>query len=187
MKSVRHMKFNKTAILRGISFIAVVAISLWIFSIRDQAAQLAAYGYPGIFFIAMLANATVFLPAPGVAVVFAMGSIFTPWLIALFAGTGAAIGELVGYLAGYSGQGLVEKSDVFVRIEPWVKKYGVFAIFVFSALPNPFFDIAGVAAGILKMPIVQFFVACWLGQLVKMFAFAYAGSISINWLHQIIN
>ena len=178
------MKISRTAILRGISFIAVVAISVWIFSIKDQADKLAVYGYPGIFFIAMLANATVFLPAPGVAVVFAMGSIFNPILVALFAGTGAAIGELVGYLAGFSGQGIVENTNLFSRIEPWVRKYGAIAIFIFSAIPNPFFDIAGVAAGILKVPFGKFFLACWMGQVVKMFAFAYAGSLSIAWLEQ---
>jgi len=178
------MKINRNTVLRGISFLAVIAISIWIYSIKDQAAQLAAYGYPGIFIIAMLANATVFLPAPGVAVVFAMGSIFNPLLVALFAGTGAALGELVGYLAGYSGQGIVENTQMFARIEPWVRRYGVFAIFILAALPNPFFDIAGVAAGILKIPIGKFFIACWLGQLIKMFAFAYAGSVSISWLGQ---
>lgn len=178
------MKINRNTVLRGISFLAVIAISIWIYGIKDQAAQLAAYGYPGIFIIAMLANATVFLPAPGVAVVFAMGSIFSPWLVALFAGTGAAIGELVGYLAGYSGQGIVENTQMFARIEPWVRRYGLFAIFILAALPNPFFDIAGVAAGILKIPIGKFFIACWLGQLIKMFAFAYAGSVSISWLGQ---
>jgi uncharacterized membrane protein YdjX (TVP38/TMEM64 family) len=178
------MKINRTRVLRGISFLAVIAISIWIYSIKDQAAQLAAYGYPGIFIVAMLANATVFLPAPGVAVVFAMGSIFNPLLVAIFAGTGAAIGELVGYLAGYSGQGIVENTKMYARIEPWVRRYGVFAIFILAALPNPFFDIAGVAAGILKIPIGKFFIACWLGQLIKMFAFAYAGSVSISWLGQ---
>lgn len=178
------MKINRNTVLRGISFLAVIAISIWIYGMKDQAAQLAAYGYPGIFIIAMLANATVFLPAPGVAVVFAMGSIFSPWLVALFAGTGAALGELVGYLAGYSGQGIVENTQMFARIEPWVRRYGLFAIFILAALPNPFFDIAGVAAGILKIPIGKFFIACWLGQLIKMFAFAYAGSVSISWLGQ---
>ena len=178
------MKISRTSLLRGISFIAVVAISVWIYSVRDQAAELATYGYPGIFFISMLANATVFFPAPGVAVVFVMGSIFNPVLVALFAGTGAAVGEMVGYLAGYSGQGIVENTEMFSRIEPWVRKYGVYAIFVLSAVPNPFFDIAGVAAGILKIPVGRFFLACWLGQLIKAFAFAYAGSISIGWLGQ---
>jgi uncharacterized membrane protein YdjX (TVP38/TMEM64 family) len=180
------MNLNRTTILRGICFIAVVAISVWIFSIRGHAAQLATYGYPGIFIIAMLANATVLLPAPGVAIVFAMGGIFNPWLVALFAGSGAAVGELVGYLAGYSGQGFVEHSEVYTRIEPWVRRYGVFAIFIFAALPNPFFDIAGIAAGILKIPVFKFFIACWLGQLVKMLGFAFAGSASINWLDNLM-
>ena len=65
----------------------------------------------------LLANATVFLPAPGVAVVFAMGSIFNPLGVALAAGTGGAIGELSGYLAGFSGQAVVEKTtDLQPRI-----------------------------------------------------------------------
>lgn len=178
------MRITRTAILRGLSFIAVVAISVWIFSIRHQASELAAYGYPGIFIIALFANATIFLPAPGIAVVFTMGSIFNPLLVALFAATGAAIGELVGYLAGYSGQGLIENTEAFKRIEPWVKKYGAFAIFFFAALPNPFFDIAGVVAGMLKMPLPIFLIACWLGQFVKMSAFAFAGSASIDWLER---
>ena len=178
------MKINRTTILRGISFIAVVIISVWIFSIKDQAAKLAVYGYPGIFFIALLANATVFLPAPGVAVVFAMGSIFNPVLVAIFAGTGAAIGEMVGYLAGYSGQGIVENTQMFLRIDPWVRKYGAIAIFFFAIIPNPFFDIAGVTAGIMKIPVGKFFIACWLGQIIKMFGFAYTGSLSITWLEQ---
>jgi uncharacterized membrane protein YdjX (TVP38/TMEM64 family) len=180
------MKGSRNTILRGLSLIAVIAISIWIYSIKDQAAQLAKYGYPGIFFIAMLSSATVFLPAPGVAIVFAMGSIFNPWLVALFAGSGAAVGEMVGYLAGYSGQGIVENTKIFIRIEPWVRRYGVFAIFFFSAIPNPFFDIAGVAAGLLKIPALQFFIACWLGELLKMLAFAYAGSVSISWLQQFL-
>jgi membrane protein YqaA with SNARE-associated domain len=181
------MKISRQTVLRVLSLLAVIAISAWIYSIKDQAAQFAKYGYPGIFFIAMLASATVFLPAPGVAVVFAMGSLFTPWLVALFAGSGAAVGEMVGYLAGYSGQGLAEKTDVFWKVEPYVKKYGVVAIFTFSAIPNPFFDIAGVAAGLLKMPPLKFFIACWLGEVLKMFLFAYAGSVSINWFQQFIH
>ncbi len=155
---------------------------MFIYSIRDSVEEFAVYGYPGIFLIALLANATVFLPAPGVAVVFAMGSIFNPLGVALVAGAGGALGELSGYLAGFSGQAVVERTDIYERINPWVQKYGVFTILVLSAVPNPFFDVAGVAAGIAKMPIRRFLFTCWIGQTIKMALFAYAGLYSLDWL-----
>jgi len=176
------MKKHRLTLLRILSLIVVIAISIFVYSIRDRAKDLAVYGYPGIFMIALLSNATVLLPAPGVAVVFAMGSIFPPAGIALAAGTGGAIGELSGYLAGFSGQAVVERSDIYNRILPWVQKYGPFAIAALAAIPNPFFDLAGIAAGMTKMSFQRFFVACWIGQTIKMLAFALAGAYSLKWL-----
>ncbi|MBN1452583.1 MAG: VTT domain-containing protein [Anaerolineales bacterium] len=171
-----------TNILRILALLVVVAITVYIYSIRNRVEEFATYGYPGIFLVALMANATIFLPAPGVAVVFAMGSIFNPLGVALAAGTGGALGELSGYLAGFSGQAVIENTGAYDRIHPWVVKYGSWAILVLSAIPNPFFDIAGVAAGIAKMSLRRFLVACWIGQLVKMALFAYAGFYSLDWL-----
>lgn len=171
-----------TNLLRILAIAAVIGITVYIYSIRDRVEDFAAYGYPGIFLIALMANATVFLPAPGVAVVFAMGSIFNPIGVALAAGTGGAIGELSGYLAGFSGQAVVEKTDVYNKINPWIEKYGGWAILVLSAIPNPFFDIAGIAAGMAKMKFWRFLFFCWIGQLIKMAMFAFAGKYSIDWI-----
>lgn len=171
-----------TNFLRVLALLAVIAITVYIYGIRERVEEFAAYGYPGVFLVALMANATVFLPAPGVAVVFAMGHIFNPLGVALAAGTGGALGELSGYLAGFSGQAVVERTNVYERIHPWVVKYGVWAIIVLSAIPNPFFDIAGVAAGIAKMSLRRFLIACWIGQLIKMALFAYAGFYSLDWL-----
>lgn len=172
--------------LRVLAVLAVIAISAYIFSIRERADEFAALGYPGIFAIALMANATVFLPAPGVAVIYAMGSVFNPLGVGLAAGAGGSLGELSGYLAGYSGQAIVERTDIYERISPFVEKYGGWSIFVLSAIPNPFFDIAGVAAGIAKMPFWKFLLVCFLGQVIKMTSFAYAGKYSIDWLASLI-
>jgi membrane protein DedA with SNARE-associated domain len=169
-----------TNVLRILALFAVVAITLYIFSIRERVEQFTALGYPGIFLIALLANATVLLPAPGVAVIYAMGAIFNPFGVGLAAGTGGALGELSGYLAGFSGQAVVERMDAYNRIKPWVDKYGGWAILVLSAIPNPFFDIAGIAAGIAKMPLRIFLLFTWIGQLIKMTLFALAGHYSIS-------
>lgn len=171
---------TRVTLLRVLAVLAVVAISAYVFSIREHVDQFAAWGYPGIFLIALLANATVFLPAPGVAVVFAMGSIFNPYGVALAAGTGGALGELSGYLAGFGGQAMVENTAMYDRIQPWVQKWGAWAILALAAIPNPFFDLAGIAAGTMKIPMWKFLLFVWIGQLIKMSFFAFAGNTSLN-------
>ncbi|MEW6240718.1 MAG: VTT domain-containing protein [Chloroflexota bacterium] len=181
---VQAVKTNNTRInlLRLLALAVVIGISVFVFSLRERAQEFAAYGYPGIFLIALLANATVLLPAPGLAVVFTMGGVFHPLGVGLAAGTGGALGELSGYLAGFSGQGAVERSDAYRRIQPWVRKWGGWAVLILASLPNPVFDLVGVAAGALKMPLWKFMTFCWVGQVIKMTLFAYAGAASTDWL-----
>jgi membrane protein YqaA with SNARE-associated domain len=162
--------------------LGVVALSGYVFAIRDQAARLAAYGYPGIFLISVLANATLFLPAPGIAIVFAMGSVFNPALVGLVAGAGAAIGEMSGYAAGVGGQGAVAGTSLYHRIFPLMERYGAVTTLVLAAVPNPFFDLAGMAAGALRMPAWKFLLWCFLGKTLKMLIFAYTGAYSVDWL-----
>ncbi len=174
---------NRLVAIRIIILIVVIVISVYIFSIRGQARELAKYGYPGIFLLAMLSNGTVFLPAPGILIVFAMGAVFNPFFVALAAGAGGALGELTGYLAGFSGQVVVEKIDIYNRIINWMqmhKRWGAFFIFLLALIPNPFFDLAGIAAGTLKVPVVYFLISCWLGITLKMVLFAYAGAGSFR-------
>ena len=172
----------QTTILRVLAILAVIAITVYTYTLRDRIAEFQALGYPGIFLVALIANATILLPAPGAALVAAVGAIFNPLGVGLAAGTGGAIGELSGYLAGFSGQAVIERTDVYAKIKPWVDKYGGWAILVLSAIPNPLFDVAGIAAGIAKMPFWTFFVFVWIGQIIKMTIFAYAGRYSIDLL-----
>jgi uncharacterized membrane protein YdjX (TVP38/TMEM64 family) len=174
-------------ILRGISLVAVIVITIYIYNIREHAAEFEKYGYAGIFLIALMANATVLLPAPGVAIVYAMGAVFNPFWVALFAASGAALGELTGYLIGFSGQAVIERTDIFDKVKPWVDHYGGWAILVLSAIPNPFFDIAGVAAGMIKMKITTFLFFTWVGQIIKMSVFAFAGYSSLEWISNFLS
>ena len=166
---------------RLLGLFAVVAISIFFFTFREKAQEYTALGYPGIFLIALLANATVIIPAPGVAVVFSMGSVFNPLAVALAAASGAALGELTGYLAGFSGQIFAERSKAYQLVLPVVQKFGGWAILLLSAIPNPLFDLAGIAAGACKIPVRRFLFFCWFGQLIKMSAFSLAGYYSIDW------
>lgn len=169
-------------LLRILALVFVIGISIFVFLIRDKAEQLQGYGYLGIFLIAFLAYATVLLPAPGVAVVFTWGSIFHPAGIALAAGVGAMLGEISGYLAGFSGQAVIEKAAIYQRLTGFMQKNGSLTILLLSAIPNPFFDLAGATAGALKMPLRKFLFWCWIGETIKMLFFAYAGATSLGGL-----
>jgi membrane protein DedA with SNARE-associated domain len=109
-----------------------------------------------------------------------MGAVFNPFWVAVAAGTGAAIGELSGYLAGFSGQGIIERTQWSDRFEQWMRKYGPVTILVLSFVPNPIFDVAGITAGILKMPLWQFLLFSWIGKVLKMLLFSYGGSFVLN-------
>jgi membrane protein YqaA with SNARE-associated domain len=169
-------------VVRLIAFLVVIAITIYIYTIRDEAEQLAGYGYPGLFLLSILGNATIILPAPVIAITYMMGAVFHPIGVALATGAGSAIGELTGYIAGFSGQGLVEQSPLYERLEKWTDRYGGLTITVLAFIPNPIFDIAGAAAGALKMPVYEFLFWAWIGKTLKMLLFAYAGAYSIEWI-----
>ena len=172
----------KLSLARILALVAVIGITVLVFSLRDQAAKLQGYGYPGIFLLSLLANSTVILPAPGIALTFAFGAVFNPIGVALAAGSGAALGELTGYLAGFSGQAIIQDSRLYKQLMEWTVQYGGWAILVLAFIPNPFFDIAGAAAGALKMPLRKFLLWTLVGKILKMLVIAYAGSASISWL-----
>lgn len=169
-------------ILRIIVLVFVVGSTIYLLSIREQIHHLEQYGYPGVFFMNLLSSATVLIPVPGVLVTSAMGAVFNPFWVAVAAGLGAGLGELSSYLAGFSGQAVVEQVDWHKRLERWMEKFGDLTIFVLALIPNPLFDMAGISAGALKMPVSRFLIWCCLGKILKMLAFSYGGATIIDWL-----
>lgn len=172
-------------ILRILILLAVIALTIVLVINRDRVQALQAYGYPGIFLFSILANATILVPVPGVVFTSAMGAVFNPVWVSILAGAGAAIGELSGYLAGFSGQAVVENSARYQRVTRWMEKYGDITILVLAFIPNPLFDLAGMVAGILKMPVWKFLVYCVIGKILKMMMFAFAGDWIMGWAERL--
>ena len=56
--------------------------TILIITYRDKVKDLEAYGYPGIFAVSAIANATVIFPIPGVLVASAFGVVFNPLWVA---------------------------------------------------------------------------------------------------------
>jgi len=169
-------KFTPTQVIwRVLLLLALVSVTVALFVFRAEVQKLQAFGYPGIFLFSLLSNATILFPLPGVVFTTAMGAVFNPGWVALAAGLGAAFGELSGYLAGVSGQLLFEESANSQKVLGWMQKYGIWTILVLAFIPNPLFDIAGFAAGSLKIPVWKFLLVCSVGKIAKMLVFAYLG------------
>ena len=168
---------------RGIPLVAlllVIAITVGIFyfyrSAPNRIDQLKGYGYLGAFLISLTLNATLILPAGNILVLSVLGAVLpSAVIVGLVGGAGAAIGEITGYMAGYSGRGLAERSNIYKRVENWMRRWGTLTIFVMSVVPFVF-DLTGIAAGVLRFPFWKFFLLCWLGRTILYVGVALAGA-----------
>jgi membrane protein YqaA with SNARE-associated domain len=166
----------KLTVVRVLVLLAVITLTILLILNRDRVQELEALGYPGIFLISLFSNATLILPVPGVLFTSAMGAVFNPYWVALAAGCGAALGELTGYVAGFSGQGIIENKQWYARVTEWMKKFGGLTVLLLAFIPNPIFDIAGMVAGALRMPLWKFLLFSWVGKTGKMLVFALGGA-----------
>ena len=146
-------------------------------------------GYGGAFLVNLVGSAAVVVPVPGLAAVCAavapnLGLNFV--FLAVAGAVGSTIGELTGYLVGYGSQGVMQKSRYYSSIRGWVVRRGGLALFILAVIPNPLFDIGGIAAGSLGYPISRFFLWVGLGKMIKFLIVAYACRQSISWLSDLV-
>ncbi len=128
-------------------------------------------GYPGVFLLSFLGSFAMVLPVPGLIAVCGAGGVeLNPLLLGLLSGTGETIGEISGYGVGYGGRGVFENSrlrGVIDKLEVWMKRRGTLVLFLVSAIPNPIFDLVGIAAGGARYPMVKFFAVVFVGKTLK--------------------
>jgi len=175
---------RRRVLLTVLGVVGVLALNLAAYlALTQPAAQeaiegLARFIYPGAFLLAFLANVTVLIPIPYNGVLLAvLGEAPLPWLAAALAALGSVLGELTGYAAGRAGR----VATAATRPVTWASErmgstrraFGF--LFLVAAVPNPLFDMAGLAAGTLRIPLRVFLVAVFLGRLLRFLAFAYLG------------
>ena len=178
--------------LLSLSVLLVTAFAFAFFYFDVNFAQLRTYGYVGVFAISAIGSASIFLPTPSIAAVFGSGAILhpilgipAPILVGLVAGSGEAIGEFTGYAAGYGGSAVIRERPFYQTLQQWMHKNGSVIMFVFSAIPNPVFDVAGTIAGAVKMPLWKFFASVWLGKTVKDVLIASTGLAGLTLIQHI--
>lgn len=161
--------------------LAAIGVSVGIILLREHIKDFAVYGYPGVFLVSLIGNATLILPAPSYAVVFAVGGALNPVAVGIVAGLGAALGELTSFLAGIGGRAAVEDRALYHRLENRMRsKGGLVVIFLLALVPNPAFDIGGIVAGTLRMPVWQFVLAAWAGKSIRFMLVAFSGQFLLG-------
>lgn len=178
MKKERLEKFisKHQRIFSVMGVIIAVAVSALAIVFRKQLDELRNFGYLGVFLISMLGTATILFPLPGLLGAFVGGGVFHPFLVGIVGAAGAAIGELTGYFAGLGGNYFIKNSRQFKKIQDELERYGLIGIFLLSAIPNPIFDLVGIAAGVARLPVKQFLLATFAGLLVKYTLFSFLGA-----------
>ncbi|MDO8634159.1 MAG: VTT domain-containing protein [archaeon] len=178
-------------------FVIGIIVFLFLFFSENEAffhSLVKTYGIVGLFFGAMLANATVLLPIPFDAVVFLVGAdpslvglqgfwLFGLLMLGVLVGFGAAIGETTAYFVGLFGVKAAEKiaNSKFSRLSEMREKIssqGMAFIFLGAFIPFPF-DLIGISAGIMQYSFPKFFVATFMGKSLRAFLVALAGHFGL--------
>lgn len=165
-------RLEYTVLIGTALLLAAIAIGFFYFS--ADVSSLSTYGYAGLFLINVIGAASILLPSPAGASVVGGGALLADFMgvpafiwVGLVAGLGEAIGEFSGYAAGYGGRVIVEEKPQYERLRRWMERRGMVTMFVMSSVPNPLFDIVGLAAGAVRMPMARFFLAVLGGKVLK--------------------
>ena len=164
-----------------LQIIIAVFIVILIFQFGNQLERFKEYGYIGVFVVSLVSSASLFFPAPGWAIVIAMSRFLDPLLLGLAAGVGSAIGEITGYIAGQGASKAIHANAHFSKLKEWIRKNDILALFIFAVVPNPLFDVAGIAAGSLGIPVWRFLLVVAAGRIVRYTLLGYLGLFSVNY------
>jgi hypothetical protein len=172
-----------------LGIILTVAVAVAVVYFWEDVRAFEHYGYLGAFVISVFGGATILAPVPMTPMIFALGTVmkpsFAPYLGPVFVGAAAGLGETVGglsiYMTGYGGgtalHGIEHKKikAAYSRMLGWVERRGSLTLFVLSAVVNPFFYPAALAAGALRFGIQRYFLICWAGKTIKGISVAMVG------------
>ncbi|MFA4835539.1 MAG: VTT domain-containing protein [Dehalococcoidia bacterium] len=155
----------------------IVAVLLFMDRPTDAKEYVKSSGYTGVLLMAIIGSTSPVWPIPGSVAAFLAGGFgLNPFVLALVAGTGEALGESIIYAAGKGGQPMVAKWKRYRQIEGWTARHGALTIFLTSVIPNFFGKLVTIAAGALHYPWWKFAVLCWSGKTIKDLCFALAGA-----------
>lgn len=163
----------KSRAVAAVCLVIIIAIVLCAYFFQQSLETYLAWGLLGLFVGCFLSNATILLPAPSLLLICQFSLIYNPILAAFVGSIGTTLGELVGYIAGASGQELVKQKNSGKLLTAF-RTHPYLIVFLFSCVPWPVFDVIGILSGATHIKLRGFLLSCWLGKLLKMLAIGIA-------------
>lgn len=163
----------RAAVLGVVAGIVCIGVVMW----ATGQFKTAAIGYPTVWLFSFIGAASVIIPLPapaGVCIGATPAFDLNPLLIGLLSGTAEVLGELTGYVAGLTGRSMVQRHAWYPRVRGWVERRGALVLFCASVVPNPLFDIVGIAAGSIGYPLQKFIPVVFVSKSIKSTGIAFA-------------
>lgn len=170
------VRFCRPHVRPALLLLVVLAASVALLFLPINYKALGVYGYLGVFLVTLLGTGAMVLPVPYLGFVAMAGRELDPLWVAVVAGAAAALGELTGYLVGYTGRSLIGRNRWYGFLEGKIRRFGGPIVLLGAAVPNPLFDAIGVVAGATRMPLGLFLVSCFLGRTVRLYLVALLGT-----------
>jgi len=150
-------------------------------------------GYAGIFLANLASTATLFIPVPVLtaaaqALIVSSSGSLSPVGVGVAGGAGMALGEITAYVGGMAASLIAQEEHIRPpsRLQPIVdritrgvdrlmERYGLLTLYALSAVPNVFFEVAGLTAGATRYPFWRFLGAVTAGKVTRGLLLAYLG------------
>ena len=182
MRHIRQVDWRKPENLVRLGILIVVISAIVAALLLRNNFGASEVGYGAVALSALVASAGLVIPVPALATACATAIFLDPFWVGIIAGTAESAGELSGYYLGYTGRDVLARNRVYQRLEHWMRRRGWLLLFLVSLVPNPIFDVVGIAAGALRYPVWGFLAVVWVGKLLKFLVFAYACQAGTDWL-----
>ena len=177
------LKIQLVALVLGIFAVSLVFAIWMLVGGLSNSDWWKALGYPGVFFLSLLASGGMVFPIPSLAATCgAAGLDLNLIIVGVLAGLGETLGELVGYSIGFGGQSVVQRRRIYKRARTWMIRWGIGVLLILSIIPNPIFDFVGIAAGALRYPMKRFLVTVWVGKTLKGLIIAHVCFWIVEWV-----
>jgi membrane protein YqaA with SNARE-associated domain len=161
----------------GVLLLALMLNLLILYLPRNWFEGWGTLGYFGVFIVTALANASVFIPVPYPGLIARLATDLNVYGVAFLGAAGSAVGESTAYLVGRAGKSVVEQNRFYLWLQRQLRtpRRAFLILFVLSAPPNPFFDVAGLTAGSVGVPYPLFVAATFSGRIIRMLILANLG------------
>ena len=204
-EEVKQRVSTRDITLGVLSLILTILLCFAAIYYRDYllgAKYVATYGLLGMLVVAFLGGSLlsmIAIPVPYWLLVFTLPSILAPQfqigapiLVGVISGLGASLGQLLTFMLGYGSRDLSQKlaykvnRGLYDRAMNWANRHGSLAVFVMSAIINPFHLPMTIAMASLRYPVWKFLLFSLLGNVLKSSVIAFCGYFGLNSLFRLL-